>query len=173
MLQPKEDKPIPLNLYKKLHKIIKEGVVVGKNGNNTFHKYKYVTEADVTDAVRQKFTENNILLTASLTGVRPGNGPDIVETVMEFTLIDLDNNESQKYIFSGFGQDKGDKAIYKAYTGAFKYFLMKNLMIGSDADPENDEEDTKKPKKNVLKAASEAIKDVVDKTKDDKKDIWS
>lgn len=187
-MNPPEPQKIPLNLYKKLHKIIKEGVVVGKNGRNNFHKYDYVTEADVTEAAKQKFIENNILLTARVNGVRETKNPEIVEAVMIFTLVDLDSGEEESYTFSGFGQDKGDKNIYKAYTGAFKYFLMKNLMIGSDADPEHDgetqpkkakkltngdvlkavNEEFQQAKKDVLQTAKEAINKVVDSSKDSK-----
>src|SRR5699024_6730814 len=38
------------------------------------------------------------------------------------------------------GQDAGDKAVYKAITGATKYALMKVFMIPTGDDPEQDYE---------------------------------
>lgn len=131
--------PIPYKLYGKIHKIIKDGIRVGKNGRNDFHKYDYVTEADVVDEMKRIFTENNIVYDFNIIGTRKVEGlENVTEVEAEITLIDLDNSESKVYTFFGQGQDKGDKGIYKAYTGLQKYFFMKNFLISTGDDPEND-----------------------------------
>ena len=131
--------PLPLKLYAKIHKIIKDGIRIGKNGRNDFHKYDYVTEADVVDEIKRIFTENNLVYDFNIVGTRKVEGlENVTEVEAEITLIDLDSSESKVYSFFGQGQDKGDKGIYKAYTGLQKYFFMKNFLISTGDDPEND-----------------------------------
>ena len=43
-----------------------------------------------------------------------------------------------KTIIYGEGIDKGDKALYKAYTGAIKYYLANTFLIATGNEPEND-----------------------------------
>jgi hypothetical protein len=45
----------------------------------------------------------------------------------------------------GEGQDAGDKAVYKAMTGALKYCLLKTFLIPTGDDPERDETPAKPP----------------------------
>ena len=131
--------PLPLKLYAKIHKIIQDGIRVGKNGRNDFHKYDYVTEADVVDEMKRIFTENNMVYDFNIIGTRKIEGlENVTEVEAEITLIDLSSGESKVYSFFGQGQDKGDKGIYKAYTGLQKYFFMKNFLISTGDDPEND-----------------------------------
>ena len=146
--------PLPLKLYAKIHKIIKDGIRIGKNGRNDFHKYDYVTEADVVDEIKRIFTENNLVYDFNIVGTRKVEGlENVTEVEAEITLIDLDSSESKVYSFFGQGQDKGDKGIYKAYTGLQKYFFMKNFLISTGDDPEND---TGKANQAVAKPATTA-----------------
>ena len=146
--------PVPLKLYTKIHKIIKDGIRIGKNGRNDFHKYDYVTEADVVDEIKRIFTENNLVYDFNIVGTRKVEGlENVTEVEAEITLIDLDSSESKVYSFFGQGQDKGDKGIYKAYTGLQKYFFMKNFLISTGDDPEND---TGKANQAVAKPATTA-----------------
>jgi hypothetical protein len=131
--------PTPLKLYKKIHSILKKGIRVGKNGTNTFHKYDYVTEADVVDEMKRIFTENNLVYDFNIVDVSQVVGLDnVTQVTAKITLIDLDSGESKEYTFVGVGQDKGDKGLYKAYTGLQKYFFMKNFLISTGDDPEYD-----------------------------------
>jgi ERF superfamily len=75
----------------------------------------------------------NIVNTRKVEGLE-----NVTEVEAQITLIDLDSGESKIYNFFGQGQDKGDKGIYKAYTGLQKYFFMKNFLISTGDDPEND-----------------------------------
>ncbi len=54
-------------------------------------------------------------------------------------LLDVDSGESHVSTAYGQGQDKGDKGVYKAATGAEKYFLLKTFLIatGDDAEKES------------------------------------
>jgi len=142
---------VPLKLYGKIHKIITDGVRVGKDGRNDFHKYDYVTEADVVEEMKAIFIKHNIVYDFSVNDVNNVivDGKEITRVEASITLVDLDSGESKVYTFFGDGQDKGDKGIYKAYTGLQKYFFMKNFLISTGDDPENDSGKANKPSVNV------------------------
>ena len=63
-------------------------------------------------------------------------------TRLEFTLIDVETGFFETTIITGEGMDKGDKAGYKAYTGAVKYYLADTFLVatGDDAEKESLEE---------------------------------
>lgn len=129
-------------LYKKLGQIQAEGISVGKNGRNEFHKYDYVTEADVVEAIDKLFTKHNLLLLADTLDVNTvTNGEKTLYTrvKVKYTIIDVDTGQSLEQVFYGDGADNSDKGIYKAYTGSLKYFLMKTFRIATGDDPERDE----------------------------------
>ena len=56
---------------------------------------------------------------------------------------------SESSVTSGEGMDKGDKGIYKAQTGALKYYLSVTFMVATGDDPEQDD---KKEAKTETKA---------------------
>lgn len=59
----------------------------------------------------------------------------------QFEIIDRETGEREVYQAFGSGADTGDKGLYKAYTGAIKYFLANNYLVAEGNDPENDEEE--------------------------------
>ena len=65
----------------------------------------------------------------------------VATLVVEFTFIDAETGETESFTVVGEGQDSGDKAVYKALTGATKYALMKTFLIPTGDDPERDEEE--------------------------------
>lgn len=130
---PEAPKP---SLYAKLAQVTAEVGYVQKRGWNAHHKYHYVTEADLVDAVREKLTSRNVLLLPSVTSVeRDGK---LTTVHMSFTFCDGDTDRTHTLHWSGTGDDPGDKGLYKAYTGAVKYFLMKTFLIPTGDDPEAD-----------------------------------
>lgn len=133
--KPEEVKP--KNLYQKLVEIMSEMGRVEKRGFNKFHNYSYVTESDLTDALRDKLAQRNIIIIPSLMDVK--HDETLTTITMSFTLVDADQPEAQHEIkWAGTGDDKGDKGLYKAYTGALKYFLMKTFLVSQGDDPEGD-----------------------------------
>ncbi|KYG28139.1 ERF family protein [Alkalihalobacillus trypoxylicola] len=132
-------------LVKKLARVMKEVKSIPKNGFNKFHKYNYVLESDVAEKVREILADENIMMIPNMTyqSVREhknhkGNIEYIATVVMEFTFYDGDTGEEICFQVPGEGQDAGDKAIYKAITGAQKYAMMKAFMIPTGDDPETD-----------------------------------
>jgi hypothetical protein len=132
-------------LIKKLSEIMKEVKYIEKRGENKFHKYKYATEADVNEKVREFLADRFILMIPSMKNHtvrehtnRQGNTEYIVTVDMTFTFSDGETGEEMTLTMSGSGQDAGDKGIMKAISAAQKYALMKLFMIPTGDDPEAD-----------------------------------
>lgn len=140
-----ESESPPKNLYAKLAEVMAEIGYVEKRGHNTFHGYRYVTEADLVDAVRDKLAARNVVVLPSLTGIeeRPiktakGKDSTITTARVAFTFCDGDTGQTHTAEWAGAGDDPADKGLYKAMTGAAKYFLMKAFLIPTGDDPEAD-----------------------------------
>lgn len=132
-------------LASKLVEVMRQVKYIQKTGYNEFNRYKYATEAEVSEKVREVLAEQNVILIPSMKSHsvrehinRKGHVEYIVTVEVEFTFIDGDTGESISYTVYGEGQDPGDKATYKAFTGAQKYALMKAFMIPTGDDPEAD-----------------------------------
>lgn len=133
-------------LVSKLAEVMKQVGRIPKRGENKFHNYKYATEADVSDHVRDALAERKIILIPNVKSytfrdhVTSGGKKEYIVTVeVEFTFYDGETGEAITFTMVGEGQDAGDKAAYKAMTGAEKYALMKSLMIPTGDDPEADD----------------------------------
>ena len=59
--------------------------------------------------------------------------------------------------------DKGDKALYKAKTGALKYFLADNFMVATGDDPETESPDAEGNPKAEPLATQKQIEMIVGK----------
>lgn len=132
-------------LVKKIAEVMKDVKYIEKKGFNKFHNYKYATESDVAEKVRESLSEKSVVMIPHVkkhssrehvTG--KGKTEYIATVLMEFRLIDGETGEELVFNSIGEGQDAGDKAVYKAITGAQKYALMKAFMIPTGDDPEAD-----------------------------------
>lgn len=126
------------SLAKKLVKVMASLKAVKKTGYNDFHKYAYATEADVLDEVRDALAKENIFIFQSVEGVTKES--DLTTVMIQYTFVDGDTGETMNVKAAGQGKDSGDKGIYKAQTGANKYFLLKNFLIPTGDDPEASDE---------------------------------
>lgn len=134
-----------MNLVTKLAEVMKQVKYIQKTGYNSFHKYKYATEADVNEKVREELAKLNVIMIPSVKScinrthlTSSGKTEYIVTVEVEFTFFDGDSEEKITLTSFGEGQDAGDKGVYKAITGAQKYALMKAFMIPTGDDPEAD-----------------------------------
>jgi hypothetical protein len=134
----------PLSLTQKLCQVMATVDRIPKTGRNDFHGYNYAEEAVIVEAIRQELASRNVMLYPSL---QTRMGAVFVEggittVMMTYTFVDGDSGETMESAWAGQGQDSGDKGLYKAYTGAQKYFLLKTFLMptgdeqGAD-DPEN------------------------------------
>lgn len=120
---------------------------VEKKGRNEFQKYTYVRAADISKLFRRELFKRNILLTSNelelteqTVQTNSGGTMRYVTLKADYILRDGDSGETLSSVAYGMGMDSGDKAIWKAKTGALKYFL-RGLGIVPDErdDPEADE----------------------------------
>jgi hypothetical protein len=140
-------------LVGKLAQIMADTPWVEKKGRNAFFNYDYAKEADIMDAVREKLAEHGVFVFTSVENMefretskktRDGSPVNLVFVKTRHTFSDGDSGESIEVFGYGCGEDSGDKAIYKAITGAMKYFVSKNFLMSTGDDPEKDEEKDEK-----------------------------
>jgi hypothetical protein len=124
-------------LYEKLALVLAEISRVPKSGRNEHFKYDYVTEADLSDHIRPLLAKYGIGFDFSVVEVvdLPNN---ITQVKCEVTVSD-DTTQIKSFCY-GRGQDKNDKGIYKAITGAMKYWLYKSFLVSTGDDPEVDDQ---------------------------------
>lgn len=135
---------VPRSLVKKLAAVMAEVERVPKNGRNEFHKYDYATESDITAVVRKGMSARHLIWVPEVkdtkwldTLTKSGGKERICTLTVVFRILDGESGESLTVgPILGEGQDSGDKATYKAMTGATKYALMKTFLIPTGDDPE-------------------------------------
>ena len=136
-----------------LRKALKEKGILKKEGNNKFDKYAYFTEAQYKELFTELFSENNLELKfdeldyCTFEGTeKQANGrmPKLI-----FRLFDIETGFYEDTHITGEGIDKGDKAGYKAYTGALKYYLANTFMVATGDDPETESISAKMNVKNM------------------------
>lgn len=139
---------------------------VEKKGRNEFQKYTYVRAADISKVFRRELFNRNVLLTSNELEVTEKDVPTnsggtmhYLTLKVEYTLHDGDSRDELKSIAFGMGMDSGDKAIWKAKTGALKYFL-RGLGIVPDErdDPEADESVDEQTDERVIEAHESKVK---------------
>ena len=146
-------KPAGTGLVAKLAWVMAGIKHVPKRGHNSFHGYDYATEADIADAVREGLAEQGVMIVPSVDKlewreVETKNGKASIATLhVRFTVTD--GPEKIEFLMIGEGLDSGDKAVYKAMTGAQKYMLLKLFLISTGDDPEADDKAEPAPKRNA------------------------
>ena len=142
-----------------LRKMLKEKGILKREGNNTFDNYKYFSEAQY----KQLFTElfSAVKLELSFTELEYATFEGSEKRAngrmpkLEFRLMDVDTGFYEATVITGEGIDKGDKAGYKAYTGAIKYYLANTFLVATGDDPEKESPENTMNKKNPPKQATE------------------
>lgn len=127
-------------LFRKIAEVMGEVEHVKKRGRNDFHKYDYATEAELTEAVRSKLAARNVAIIPGLDSIEERTSPKTVVTTahMTYTFCCGETGATFTTRWGGQGADPVDKGLYKAFTGATKYFLMKTFLIPTGDDPEGD-----------------------------------
>ena len=129
-----------------LRKDLKSKGILKKGGQNDYDHYSYFSEAQYKELFTELFSKNNLELKFSEIEYNTfeGSGKNCNGrlTKLEFTLYDVETGFFETTVITGEGMDKGDKAGYKAYTGAVKYYLADTFLVatGDDAEKESPEE---------------------------------
>jgi|HubBroStandDraft_4_1064222.scaffolds.fasta_scaffold00050_24 hypothetical protein len=169
------DEPKPKTLVQKLCEVMAAVERVAKRGRNEFHKYDYVTEADLADAIRKELASRHLFIFPNVTKVVRSplevettkwvnNQPiqvvrktQLTEIEVEWTFADGESGEEKTIVVHGVGEDNVDKGFYKAFTGSEKYMLMKAFLIPTGDDPEQDSKEDAKSAKERGKVAAKAV----------------
>ncbi len=119
---------------------------LGKSGNNSYDNYQYSTIGDYVRVVEKAFSQVGLVFVSSVedyTILPPREGKTVQNAValtLAWSIIDSESGEKIEGKSAGEAQDRGDKALYKAITGARKYALCCALNLHSEGDdPEADE----------------------------------
>lgn len=135
------------NIYKQLAALQSEVEKVTKGGTNEYHHYQYARLGDILDVIRPLLKRHGLGFYQSIDLIETSpapNGKDISVTVRCTTFLFTHNNMEEIKITS-IGSDSGDKAAYKATTGARKYGLTALFGLDWDAtEPEDEEAPTPK-----------------------------
>ena len=126
-----------------VRKQLAEKGVLKKGATNEYDHYSYFSEAQYKELFTKLFADNGIELKFNELeyGTFDGTGKQSNGRMpkVRFTLFDTETGFYEETDITGEGMDKGDKAGYKAYTGALKYFLADTFMVatGDDAEKES------------------------------------
>lgn len=147
-----------ISLSKKKNAIRKELCSMGMliNGEtNEYDNYQYFSESQYKDLFTMLFSKHGIELAIDEIYYSSFEGTDkqsFGRTVtLACTLIDIETGYSETSRHTGEGLDRGDKAGYKATTGAIKRFLSSTFLVATQDDPEREDE---KPMSRVEKYSS-------------------
>jgi hypothetical protein len=135
--------------YKRFADAKKVCATVTKRGENAFHKYSYVTEADVVSAVNEACFQYDLFWNCTFndfkseiirTPTKDGESIKYRSTCTCYAIVcdAISGNMIQASTGLGESLDTGDKAIFKAQTGAKKYALMALFGVASYNDPESE-----------------------------------
>lgn len=144
-----------------LRKALKEKGVLKKGATNTYDKYSYFSEAQYKELFTELFSEHNLELKFTELDYTTFEGSEKQANgrmpKLKFTLFDIDTGFSEDTVITGEGIDKGDKAGYKAYTGALKYYLANTFMVATGDDPEKDSPDNRMNNVGERKASAKQV----------------
>lgn len=141
-----EPKPETPGLLLKLVEVMGAVDHVEKSGKNVAQGYSYMRATDLMHAVRKELASRKVLMATSVTSqdrwegtTQKGGVMYYCSLVLEFSFHDAETGETLGPLRAiGWGSDTGDKAPYKALTGALKYALRAQFLIPDDSDPESD-----------------------------------
>lgn len=112
---------------------------VGESSDPNKPLYSYVKIEDVLDVVNPLLKRYKLILQGSvpkepITHVSKFGA--VTETLVEWTLTDVDSGETKVYRVPGAGSDEAGKGIYRSLTGSRKYamVLIFNLKFGDEPE---------------------------------------
>jgi hypothetical protein len=142
-----EQNPQELNLREKFAEVRRRLGYVQKRGHNERHNYSYVTAADLAGSVGDILAELGVVLIPQLQSISTetprSSSERIARIVMNYRFVDARSGEVLTVRVPGEGADAGDKAPYKAMTGALKHTLLQSFLLATGDDPEEERADSR------------------------------
>lgn len=155
-----------------LRKALKAKGILKKGAENNFDNYSYFSEAQYKELFTELLSDNGLELKFNEVDYISYDGtekqPNGRAAKLKFYLFDIETGFYETSTITGEAIDKGDKAGYKAYTGALKYYFADTFNVATGDDPETESPEGKinAPKNN--KASPKQI-DYIKKLVDDDK----
>ena len=144
-----------------LRKALKEKGILKKGAKNNYDNYTYFSEAQYKELFTELFSANGLELKFNELDYGTFEGSEKQANgrmpKLEFSLCDCETGFYETTVITGEGIDKGDKAGYKAYTGALKYYLANTFMVATGDDPETESPSNKMNDKVEKKATQKQI----------------
>ncbi|MGO9603981.1 MAG: ERF family protein [Candidatus Binataceae bacterium] len=140
---------VRLNLRQKLAEVRRRIGYVQKRGHNERFNYSYVTAADIAGAIGDLLAELGVIVIPRLeeisyeSAAARGDAVRMARVVMAYSFSDVESGEEIVAKVAGQGLDSGDKAPYKAMTGALKYALLQSFLLATGDDPEDERPDAR------------------------------
>lgn len=144
-----------------LRQDLKERGILKKDKSNDYDHYNYFSEAQYKLLFTELFSKHGLELKFNeieygMFETASNNQPNGRLPKIEFRLFDIETGFFESTMITGEGIDKGDKAGYKAYTGALKYYLADTFMVATGDDAENDSPEAKGNKRTDKKTGTTA-----------------
>lgn len=151
-----------MSLTSKILEVNRQVTTVEKGGTNNFNKYSYSRLGDILAPLRPVLQKLGLVVTQSTIplhnkieeiGTKYYSNSAVQCTT---TVFDTETGESLSVESVGFSMDaNGDKAAYKAITGARKYGITSIFCLDWDAvEPEDDSKDVPRATHSVKKSLS-------------------
>ncbi len=127
-----------------IRKELNERGILPKGAHNDYDNYDYFSEAQYKELFTELFSKHGVELIIDEADYGTFDGTDKQPfgrvVTLACTLIDIDTGYSETSKHTGEGLDRGDKAGYKATTGAIKKFLSSTFLVATKDDPEREDE---------------------------------
>ncbi|CAB1241176.1 conserved protein of unknown function [Ruminococcaceae bacterium BL-4] len=149
---PKKEEVIISGLGAKLMKLreVMNSFSWEKDGINRHQSYTYFSEKLYKSNFKKALDAANLDFKATMLDYQfipaISDKMNMIIARFQFEIIDRETGEKESYIAGGSGSDTLDKGLYKAYTGAIKYFLANNFLVAEGNDPESDEGEVQQDK---------------------------
>lgn len=136
-------------IFAKMHAIQSEIGSIGKNNKNSFQNYAFRSVGQAMAALQPLLNKHGVILQPTY------SEPHIIEqekgagatVLLRLQFVAIEDGSAMLVAAVGQGADSGDKAVYKAMAGAFKYAVFQTFCIpedGVDAEFSEPEVKTKK-----------------------------
>jgi len=145
-----------------LRKALAKKGMLKREGDNKYDQYKYFSEAQYKLLFTELFSEAGLELKFTEKCYEKCEGTEKMRNgrrvKLIFTLMDIETGYGEESTITGEAFDKGDKAGYKAYTGAYKYYLASTFGVATGDDPEKPDKEEAQQQKPTQPAAQKQTK---------------
>lgn len=128
-------------LVEAVAKVMDEVGYVQGTGKNREFGYKYTSDEDLLRKLQPALAKNGLMIAPCEIEIIDSNekGKWLKQTIRVHYELRHVGGESMMIAVMAEGRDTGDKAVYKALTGAYKYMLRQTFAIPTGDDAEKDD----------------------------------